>query len=105
MVGRTGGFRLIDAHEAAATLQAGASIVPVNENGKLVIRVDVLYRNLEDFGALTGQVLDDQSQPLAGVRVGLAASTPTRVSNDLRHQSTTNAQGRYRLRDIPRPSL
>ena len=33
--------------------------------------------------------------------MGLAA-TRYRISNELRHQSTTTAEGRYRLRDIPR---
>ena len=58
-------------------------------------------RDSKDFGAITGQVLDDQDRPIAGVRVGLAA-TRYRVSDELKHQSTTNAKGRYRLGDIPR---
>jgi RNA polymerase sigma factor (sigma-70 family) len=95
------GWRLIDADGKSATLQAPASIEPVNDNGRLVIRVAMPHRDSNDFGAVTGQVLDDKGQPIPGVRVGLA-TTRYRVSDELRHQSTTNAEGRYRLRDIPR---
>ena len=64
-----------------------------------MIRVAVPHRDSNDFGAVTGQVFDDKGQPIPGVRVGLA-TTRYRVSDELRHQSTTNAEGRYR-RDIP----
>ena len=93
-------YRLIDANEKSATLIGGA-LKPVIENGKLVIEVPVQDRDSPDyFGAVTGLVFDDKDRPLSGVRVGLVA-THDRVSSELRHQSTTDAEGRYRLRDIP----
>ena len=39
-----------------------------------MILVPVRYRDAEDFAALTGQVLDEQGQPLAGARVGLGTA-------------------------------
>ena len=60
------GFRLIDANEKSATLQAAALIEPVNANGRLVIHLAVPDRDSKDFGALTGQVLDDNDRPIAG---------------------------------------
>ncbi len=51
---------------------------------------------------VTGQVLDRDGRPIAGAFAGLATMGGYRVSDELRHQSTTNAQGWYRLRDIPR---
>ena len=99
------GFRLIDVTEkSSATLMTSAPIEPFIENGGLVIRVAMPNRDAQDFGAVTGQVLDDMNRPIPGARVGLAA-TSYRVSNELRHQSTTNALGQYRLRDIPRRGI
>ncbi len=95
-------FRLIDVNEKSATLNADVSIEPVNDNGKLVIHVAMSNRDAKDFGAVTGQVLDRDGRPIAGAFAGLATLGGYRVSDELRHQSTTNAQGWYRLRDIPR---
>ncbi len=53
---------------------------------------------------MAGLVLDAKNRPISGVSVGLAA-TRYRVSDELRHQATTDAQGRYRLRDIPRRKI
>ena len=64
--GKVRGFRLIDANEKSATLHAAAPIEPVNDNGRLVIRVAVPERDSKDFGAVTGQVLDDKGRPIAG---------------------------------------
>ncbi len=95
-------FRLIDVNEKSATLNADVPIEPVNDNGKLVIHVAMSNRDAKDFGAVTGQVLDRDGRPIAGAFAGLATLGGYRVSDELRHQSTTNAQGWYRLRDIPR---
>ena len=69
-----------------------------------MIRVALPDRDSKDFGNLTGQVVDDQDRPVTGVHVGIATAGD-RVSNELRHQSTTNAQGQYRLREIPRRAV
>ena len=98
------GFRLTDSHERSAILQAADSIEPLNDNGKLVIAAAIPARDSKDFGAVRGQVLDDKGRPIAGVHVGLAA-TEYRVSDELRHHSTTNADGWYRLRCIPRRKI
>ncbi|HEX3449551.1 MAG TPA: carboxypeptidase regulatory-like domain-containing protein, partial [Isosphaeraceae bacterium] len=102
--GKVRGFRLTDANEKWATLHAAAPIEPFNDNGRLLIRVAVPGRDSKDFGAVTGQVLDEKGRPIAGARVGLAAAR-NRVSHELRHQSTTDAQGWFRLRDIPRRTI
>ena len=44
-------FRLIDADARSATLRRPAPIEPVKEDGKLVIRVMIPYREFRDFGA------------------------------------------------------
>ncbi|MFI5456191.1 MAG: sigma-70 family RNA polymerase sigma factor [Isosphaerales bacterium] len=97
-------FRLIDADAKSATLQVPDPIEPVNDKGKLVIRVAIPYRDSKDFGALTGQVLDSQERPVAGARVAVS-SMGRRDANDLSNNTTTDAQGRYRLRDIPRRAI
>jgi RNA polymerase sigma factor (sigma-70 family) len=102
--GKVGGFRLVDTGEKSATLVAAAQIKPVNDNGRLVIRTALPDRDSKDFGAVTGQVLDSKDRPIVGVSVGIAA-TRYRVSDELRHQAMTDAQGRYRLRDIPRRKI
>ncbi len=102
---RGNGFRLIDPTEkSSAVLMTAAPIEPVVENGRLVIRVALPDRDTQDLGAVTGQVLDDLNRPIPGALVGLAA-TDYHVSRELRHQSTTNAEGWYRLRDIPRRGI
>ena len=104
MAGNDRRFRLVDTDAKSAILQAPDSIEPIKENGKLVIRVAAPSRDSQDFVALTGQVLDAQGRPIAGARVALW--TPgTRVSSEPRHQATTESQGRYRLRDIPRRAI
>ena len=98
-------FHLIgDNNNTASLTSPGSQIEPVIDNGRLVIRVMMPVRGALDLGAVTGQVLDDRDRPVPGARVGLAASGDF-VSNELRHQSTTNAEGRYRLRDIPRREI
>jgi RNA polymerase sigma factor (sigma-70 family) len=96
-------FRLIDSDAKTATVQAPDGIEPVKENGKLVLRVSFLHRDAKDFAALTGQVLDEEGQPIAGARVGLwPPGRAPRDQDSLRYTATTDPQGRYRLRDIPR---
>ncbi len=70
-------FRLVDADAKSATLEAPEPIEPVKENGKLVIRVSVLHRDAKDFAALTGQILDENGQPIPGARVGLSGAGNT----------------------------
>jgi Carboxypeptidase regulatory-like domain len=99
------GINLFDANSKSAILRTAPAIVePLIENGRLVIRVSLPDRESSDFGAVTGLVLDEKDRPLPGVLVGLATSG-SRVSNELRHHSTTTALGRYRLRDIPRRGI
>jgi hypothetical protein len=98
---RGNGFRLIDANEKYATLMTSAPIEPSIENGKLVIQVAMPDRDTQDFGAVTGQVLDENDRPIPGVFVALAANSWF-ISDELRHHATTNALGQYRLGDIPR---
>jgi len=95
-------FRLIDADAKSATLQAPAAIEPVKDNGKLVIRVAIPYRDAKDFAALTGQILDENGRPIAGAHVSMVAAPGFfRVPNKLQHATTTDPRGRYRLREIP----
>ena len=94
-------FRLIDADAKSAALQAPDSIMPVMENGKLLIQVALPYRDSKDFAALIGQVLDDQVRPVARAQIALVA-LGRRLSDEPRQQATTDTQGRYRLRETPR---
>ena len=49
-------------------------------------------------------MVDDHDRPIAGVKVGMITGG-SHVSSELRHQSTTNAEGQYRLREIPRRAI
>ena len=80
-------------------------VEPVKEEGKLVFRVTVPYRDARDYGALTGQVLDEQGTPVAGAQVGVWGEGESRETDDLPHRATTDPQGRYRLREIPRRAI
>ena len=96
-------FRLVDSDGKTATLQAPESVEPVKEKSRLVVRVLFPHRDSTDFAALTGQILDEEGKPIAGARVTLQepARTP-RDAGELRYRATTDPQGRYRLRNIPR---
>jgi len=95
-------FRLIDANAKAAILRAPAPIEPVKENGGLLIRVAIPYRDAKDFAALTGQVLEEQGRPLAGAHVALVSAPGFfRMPDELQYATTTDPQGRYRLREVP----
>jgi peroxiredoxin len=97
-------FRLVDADAKSATIQVPDPIEPVNDQGKLAIRIAVPYRDSKDFAALTGQVLDDQSRPVAEARVAVS-TMGRRDPGDLANHATTDARGYYRLRDIPRRAI
>ena len=97
-------FRLIDADGKAATLQVPDAFEPTNDKGMLVIRVAIPYRDSKDFTVITGQVLDEQGRPVAGARVGITAMV-RRDPNALTTIATTDRQGRYRIRDIPRRAI
>ena len=98
-------FRLVDAEGRSAEIQAPEQVEPVKEGGKLVFRVTVPYRDARDYGALTGQVLDEQGTPVAGAQVGVWGEGESRETDDLPHRATTDPQGRYRLREIPRRAI
>ena len=98
-------FRLVDADGKWAVLRAPELVEPVKEDGKLVLRVTVPYRDARDHGALTGQVLDERGSPIAGAHVRVWAPGGGRETDGLRHRATTDPQGRYRLRDIPRRAI
>ncbi len=97
-------FHLIDANGKSATLHVPDPIEPVNDKGTLVIRVRIPYRDSKDFGAVTGQVVDNEERPIAGARVAVS-SMGRRETSDLPNSTTTDAQGRYWLRDIPRRAI
>jgi RNA polymerase sigma factor (sigma-70 family) len=97
-------FRLTDADANSATLQGPDSIEPVKENGRLVIRVALPGRSAQDVSAIAGQVIDADGRPIPGVRVALAMGGRV-PSNDPWQQTATDAQGRYRLREIPHRTI
>ena len=96
---------MIDGEARAAVLRAPEPIEAVKTGAKLVIHVPVRYRDANDFAALTGQVLDDQGQPVAGARVSLAPPGISAEPDVFGHSATTDPRGHYRLRDIPRRAM
>ena len=103
--GKDRGFRMIDSDAKSAVLKASEPISAVNDNGKLVIRVSVPYRDAKDFAALTGQIIDEDGQPIARARVGFVPPGIGEMPSELSHGATTDPGGRYRLRDIPRRAI
>ncbi len=84
-------------------------VEPVNHNGKLVIRVALSERSSKDLGELKGRVLDDEGHAIEGAQVTLETSWGEggwgggeQVSNEPRHRSSTDEQGRYQLPGVPR---
>jgi hypothetical protein len=105
-------FRLVDADGKRATIQVPDAIEPINRDGQLVIRVALPDRRPEDFGELEGRVLDDEGHAIGGAQVALVTSwggegwgSGEQVSNAMRHRTTTDRQGRYRLPDVPRRAI
>ena len=70
-----------------------------------MVRVTVPYRDARNYGALTGQVVDERGSPIAGAHVTVWAQGGSRETDALRHRATTDPQGRYRLRDIPHRAI
>ena len=104
--GNNGRSRLTDADANSATLQGPDSIQPVKENGRLMIRVALPGRSAQDVSALAGQVVDVAGRPIPGARVAVTMGGGGPVpSNHLWHQATTDVEGRYRLREIPRTMI
>jgi RNA polymerase sigma factor (sigma-70 family) len=97
-------FRLTDADAKSSTIQGPDSIVPVKEHGRLLIRVALPARSAQDVSAITGQVIDSNGRPIAGAHVALAIGGRV-PSQQLWHQATTDALGRYRLREVPRRTI
>ena len=50
----------------SATLQALAFLEPVNEQGKLVIRIDLPDLDHWEVGEIVGQVVDHEGRPIVG---------------------------------------
>ncbi len=96
-------FRLIDADAKSATLQGPDSIEPVKENGRLMIRVALPGRSEQDVSAIAGQVVDAGGRPIPGAHVALALGVGRVPSSHPLHQTTTDAQGRYRSAQVEIP--
>ena len=99
--GNERGFRMVDGEARTAVLRAPEPVEAVKVDAKLVIRVPVRYRDAKDFAALTGQVLDEQGQPLAGARISLGPPGASSAPDALRHTATTDPRGHYRLATFP----
>ena len=88
----------------SATVQTPDLVEPVKEDGKLVLRVWVRHRDPKDYGALAGQILGDQgSRSRRPGEVTVWSMRGGREPDALRHRAAADAEGRYRLQDIPRP--
>ena len=59
-------FRLMDDDGNSAVLDAPELIEPIKEHGRLLLRVTVPHRDVKDFAAVTGEVIDEQGQAIAG---------------------------------------
>jgi hypothetical protein len=70
-----------------------------------MIQVRIAEPDKKAFGELTGKVTDSSGRPIPGVLVALVTVEGTvgsAMSAAEEHQATTDAQGSYRLRMIPR---
>ena len=89
-------FRLVNASGGSTRLQANAHVEPVNEHGKLVIRVMFPESGPTNEGELTGQVVNDQGRPIAGAgsdssSTGSKAAASTGARDFLGGQPTRRA--------------
>jgi hypothetical protein len=98
-------FRLTDTEGKTAVLKLPESMALANDNGNLLIRVSIPYRDARDFAAITGQILDEGGKPIAGARVAFVRPGVPELPSVSRFSATTDPSGRYRLRDIPRRAI
>ena len=98
------GFRMIDTAGRTATLQAPGFLEAVNEQGKLVIRIDLPDLDHWDVGEIVGQVVDDGGRPIEGARINLLTVGAAHWRGE-RGRWTTDAEGRYDLLSVPRRLL
>ena len=104
-------YRFVDVSGRSATLRANALVEPINELGRLVVHVKFPESNPVNEGELTGQVVDQKGRPVEGARIALLVSW----GNGRKRRGvtwcagttgwTTNAQGEYLIRSVPRRSL
>ena len=100
-------FRLTDTEGRSATILAPVPIEPINENGRLTIRVAPPVSVASDDGELVGQVVDPLGRPIAEADLALSVSLGPSAQKwkDKGPQWTTDEQGRYALRGVPRHAL
>ena len=109
--GKNHDYRFVDVSGQSATLHANALVEPINDRGKLVIHVKFPEANSANEGELTGQVVDQQGRPLESARIALFVSWGKGrdrhgVTWSRRNPGwTTDAQGRYHIRSVPRRTL
>ena len=105
--GQSARFRLTDGNGKSATIEAPSGVEAAIERGKLVIRLTLSEPKSAELGELTGQVLDEQGELVAGALVGLGwggdiGKGAEWSSPDARHWTTSDRQGRYRIGSIAR---
>ncbi len=100
-------FRLIDLEGRSATILAPVPIEPIIEGGRLTIQVALPIPSSSEEGELVGQVVDHLGRPIAGAHLALTVSSGPIAQEwgDKGPQWTTDEQGRYHLRGVPRQTL
>ncbi len=90
------------------TIAAPARVKPILVDGKLVIRVLFFDTGRMLSGSLSGQIVDEGGRPIEGARVAPAFHVREGNGNDgvfpddKEHEATTDRQGRFLIRAIPR---
>lgn len=97
-------YRLTDTEGRTATLskQEKGRVYPVLDGGKLTIRAELPTHDPSTVGDLAGQVVDPSGKPIEGARIALILGSENGGSMMSSHSAITDAQGRFRLRSIPR---
>ena len=100
---KAGQFHLTDEAGRVATIKEAAGVEPTLAEGKLTVRVTLPEADPKTLGDLSGRVVDPDGKPIEGARVALSFHEKggSAMGGD-RQKATTDAEGRYVLRSIPR---
>ena len=102
--GRDRRVRMADREGRSATVTG--EVTPEVSAGKLVLVASFPEPEPQAYGLASGRVVDEGGRPIPGAKATLAFlySASSHLSSLEKHTTTTDADGRYTLHDIPRQS-